>query len=167
MKKDKVIRKAYKVLENVTPLKYDCGGLCGCECCKGDTQTGMILFPGEEELLKESACFKLSKTSDGKHFAVCSGNCDRKHRPISCRIFPLFPVLEENKIYVLDDPRAAGICPLARGEKIIDNKFVNAVYKSGKILSKNEETCAVLKNLTDEIREVLTLRQMLFEKGDI
>ncbi len=166
MKKEKVIKKVYKILENVTPLKYDCGSLCGCECCKGDMQTGMVLFPGEEELLKNSTCFKVSETSDGKHLAVCSGSCDRNLRPISCRIFPLFPVKTENKIYVLDDPRAEGICPLARGEMTVDKKFVNAVYKAGKILAKNEETCAVLEILTDEIRDVLALRQMLFEERD-
>ena len=38
------------LLQSLTPLKTDCGRLCGCACCRGDEQTGMLLFPGEDAL---------------------------------------------------------------------------------------------------------------------
>ena len=41
---------ARALLSNLTPLKSDCGRLCGGACCQGDDATGMLLFPGEEAL---------------------------------------------------------------------------------------------------------------------
>ena len=46
-----LIKKAYEMLERVTPLTYDCGKLCSGKCCKGDGNIGMWLFPYEEEIL--------------------------------------------------------------------------------------------------------------------
>ena len=99
-------------MKSVTPVKSDCGKLCNGECCKGDNTTGMLLFPGEEALFKDNRDYKVIKDADGKSLLVCSGKCDRQTRPLSCRIFPLVPVLVDNRIYVLDDPRAKGMCPL-------------------------------------------------------
>ena len=39
----------YRLFDNSTPLKADCGKLCGKSCCKGD-DGGMYLFPGEEKV---------------------------------------------------------------------------------------------------------------------
>ena len=47
MKKEEVILKCYKILENETPLNFDCGKICKNKCCKGDENTGMLLFPGQ------------------------------------------------------------------------------------------------------------------------
>lgn len=161
MKEEKVIKRIYKILESVTPLETDCGSLCDCECCKGDDQTGMILFPGEENLYDSVSDLKVIKSNDGKNVVVCSGKCDRNLRPVSCRIFPLLPILYENKIYVIDDPRAKGICPLLYDEMDFNKKFEKAVYKTGKLLLKNNETKAFLAQLTDEITQVLSLQKMI------
>lgn len=42
------ILAARKLLENMTPLKRDCGRACGAACCQSDEdgQGGMLLFPG-------------------------------------------------------------------------------------------------------------------------
>ena len=53
-----LIKKAYELLDRVTPLTYDCGKLCGGRCCKGDGNTGMWLFPYEEEILKDIDSFE-------------------------------------------------------------------------------------------------------------
>ena len=98
MKKEKVINRIYKILHNITPIKTDCGSLCDGECCKGDNTTGMILFPGEEEFFFNKSGFKVIKTDVGKNIVVCAGKCDRKLRPISCRIFPLVPIVDNNKV---------------------------------------------------------------------
>ena len=47
---------ARELLENLTPLKTDCGRLCQAACCQGDENTGMLLFP-EEETLYEGCAF--------------------------------------------------------------------------------------------------------------
>ena len=159
---EKTLKKVYKILDNVTPLKEDCGKLCSGECCKGDIDTGMLLFPGEEKFFEGNSNFEIKKTSDGKNILVCSGRCDRKLRPVSCRIFPLFPVLADGRIYVLDDPRARGICPLLYDEMKLSKKFERRVAKAGKLLAENEETSAFLKTLTDEICEIIDMNQKLF-----
>ena len=41
---------ARDLLRELTPLKTDCGRLCGGACCEGDEETGMLLFPGEDAL---------------------------------------------------------------------------------------------------------------------
>ena len=44
--------RARDLLSDVTPLKTDCGRICGGACCQPDEdgQGGMLLFPGEEGL---------------------------------------------------------------------------------------------------------------------
>ena len=44
------VLSARAALSDLTPLLTDCGRLCGFACCKGDEQTSMLLFPGEEAL---------------------------------------------------------------------------------------------------------------------
>jgi len=46
------VDKAKSIIGELTPLKgHDCGQLCSAACCKGDEQTGMLLFPGESTAL--------------------------------------------------------------------------------------------------------------------
>lgn len=159
MTKEKAIRKAYKILSGVTPLKTDCGKLCDCECCKGDNKTGMILFPGEEKFFNNSEDFKVISDEKNNNLLICSGECERSQRPISCRIFPLVPIISDGNLYVIDDPRAVGICPLIYDEVRLNKKFEKAVYKTGKIFLKNECISDFLYSLTDEISEILSLRK--------
>ena len=162
MSAEKTIRKVYRILEDVTPLKTDCGLLCGGECCKGDDNTGMILFPGEEKFFENSEEFVIKKTTDGKNILICGGRCNREKRPISCRIFPLFPMIVDGRIYVIDDPRASGICPLIFDEMKLRRSFERKVAKAGKFLAENEETGELLRKLTDEISEIISMRQDIF-----
>lgn len=162
MDNEKIIKKSYKILKNLTPVSSDCGLLCNGECCKGDNTTGMLLFPGEESLFINDNNYTVIMTEDDKQIVVCHGKCDRQTRPLSCRIFPLIPLLIDNNIYVVDDPRAKGICPLIYNEVKLDKRFEKAVYKIGKLLLKNDETRAFLLSLTEEITEILTLQQRLF-----
>ena len=97
-------RRAVRALEaaraamgDLTPLKRDCGRLCGAACCQPDETglNGMLLFPFEEtryrrpiegfsfQLVDDDTLFK-----GGKRL-VCEGTCPREHRPLACRIFPL------------------------------------------------------------------------------
>ncbi len=163
MTTEEVISKIYKILENVTPLKTDCGKLCDCECCKGDNSIGMLLFPGEEFFYKGNSDFNIIDIDDNKKILVCSGRCDRTLRPVSCRLFPLIPIVFEGKLYIIDDPRASGVCPLIYDNAKLNKKFEKAVYKAGKLLLKNEITSEFLHTLTDEISEILSLRENFFK----
>ncbi len=163
MNSDKTIENIYRILNDVTPLKTDCGNLCGNECCKGDDSIGMILFPGEEKRFSDEKSFKILNLNGERKVVVCSGKCNRNLRPISCRIFPLFPALVDGEIYVIDDPRASGVCPLLYDEIKLEKKFENAIYKVGLEMTKNEETRVFLENLTKEISDIISMQYELFK----
>ncbi len=164
MKKENVIEACYSVLKGYTPLEFDCGMLCNGKCCSGDENTGMILFPGEENLTDPRMTIK--KTDDGTLVAVCNGTCDRRRRPLSCRIYPLFPIISEEdgrEIIEVDfDSRAD--CPLTQGELKINRRFCKAVKRVGKYLLLNEETAEVYRSLSDEINEYYELKEIILKK---
>lgn len=151
---NKVYTRAYKALEDVTPLLFDCGELCGAKCCLSGSE-GMYLFPYEAEFLKGKSDKTIVTTRNGIDLLLCDGHCDRLYRPLACRIFPLFPyVTKYNKINVSFDLRAKNICPLQFTdipEINIQNKFTRRIAKVFKKLSKYKEFNAFLLNLTDEI----------------
>ena len=47
--------EARAMLENLTPLKSDCGKRCGHACCQSPAgeERGMLLFPGEAEYYRD------------------------------------------------------------------------------------------------------------------
>jgi hypothetical protein len=110
-------KKAYRLLKDSTPLKFDCGLLCRSKCCSGDGDMGMYIYPGEEVMFKDHEdflCIKQDKLRDTDVlFAVCDGKCSRRYRPLSCRIFPFAPYIDDSgRLTVIEDPRAKYICPL-------------------------------------------------------
>ncbi len=144
----KLYNRIFKIMNDVTPLTVDCGVLCGCACCKGDDNTGMILFPFEETELETKL------TSDGSILAVCDGSCDRNKRPLACRIFPFFPTIDDRrKIFVELDYRAQRVCPMVEhcDELLFDPKFFKAVKKVGKLLSKDNTCREFLERTTNDI----------------
>ena len=125
-------RQVYDLIGSSTPLKSDCGALCGAACCGGSGKDGMLVFPGEEALLREVRHplfgisireFRLKPAELRGHacmFAVCRRGCLhrslgdlRENRPLSCRIFPCAPYLTGEELTVITDPRAKAVCPLA------------------------------------------------------
>lgn len=163
MKKEIALKSAYSVLRRKTPLKFDCGSLCGGSCCKGDEETGMLLFPGEELLIDEN--IKILESDNGLKLAVCEGSCNRNKRPLACRIYPLFPlVTEENgkyKIKVVYDFRAA--CPIGEDKLKIQKSFKRGVKRVGEYLLSNEETKEYLKMLSAQFDEFYALRESLLK----
>ena len=150
-----VLQQAKAVLERVTPLKRDCGAVCGAACCRDcDPQggaSGMRLFPGEEA----AAGFAAVDTPEGR-LLLCSGRCAREDRPLACRLFPLFPYLgEDGRIRAAYDPRAYRVCPLVRlREQVpLDREFVRAVRRAGRILAADEMLRADLCRQAREIDE--------------
>lgn len=132
------IKEARSLLESVTPLKTDCGRVCGGACCQCDEdgQGGMLLFPGEEMFYVDPlpAGFALSESRElgiKCLLLTCEGHCDRKNRPLSCRLFPLLPT--ENGAVL--DRRGWAVCPLMEyGKQGLNPAFVRAVQAAGRVL---------------------------------
>ncbi len=163
MKKENVVKSCYALFRNVTPLHSDCGKICNGKCCKGNDKTGMLLFPGEESLIDKDIA--VLNTGDGFSIAVCTGMCNRHYRPLSCRIYPLFPVIKNENgkefIEVELDPRAD--CPLCSGEYEFTPEFLKAVKRVGKYLLLNEETAQCYRKISAETDEINNLKELLFK----
>ena len=146
-----------EILAECTPLENDCGLYCEAACCKsleGET-TGMLLFPGEEVLYEGKEGFRIILITSG-WMLVCSASCKREDRPLSCRLFPLMPLVRAEGVRVGMDARAVAVCPLyASGVSGLRSEFVEAVRRCGKILSEDPVQLMFLKQLTvqhDELR---------------
>lgn len=144
------LRAARALLETLTPLKTDCGMTCGGACCHTHPgeQTGMLLFPGEEEAYRGVAGFTLLPSPQGT-ILVCSGQCDRRNRPLACRMFPLLMLLRQDGVKVATDAAALSVCPLARqGKNALSQEFVAAVRQAATILAQDSTQAAHLLRLT-------------------
>lgn len=151
-----LVKKAKDILKNVTPLKSDCGKMCGKLCCKGPDEKGMRLFPGE-------------KVTDNKFKIIgntvfCGGNCERVDRPLSCIIFPFFPVMTEKNADIRFDLRAYSICLLVNGFIKPDRKFVRAVFRAEKYLFQSPEIKKFIDETNEEIDDAEKLTELLFGK---
>ena len=148
---------------HITPLKRDCGRVCGARCCRSceGEETGMLLFPGEERLYRDHEGWRILDTASGK-LIICPGVCDRAERPLACRFFPLLPVIRDGRIRAATDQRAKAVCPLARqGKSAMDPAFVDAVREAGEILAADEEQRRFMEMLTAEQDELRQLREKL------
>ncbi|MBE6757499.1 MAG: hypothetical protein E7552_02980 [Ruminococcaceae bacterium] len=144
----------YALLGDLTPLTADCGEVCGAACCKGETTDGMLLFPdeaphlnGDDRVMRENE----------RELYVCNGCCDRAARPLSCRLFPLFPIITaDGRIRAVYDPRAYRVCPLVQlmDNVRLDRRFVRAVRAVGRRLAATPEGLAFLKDQTAELQEM-------------
>ena len=154
------LMRARALLENLTPLKTDCGLTCQGACCRPmeGEMTGMLLFPGEEAYYEGREGYRMVPTAQGT-LLICAGRCDRADRPLSCRLMPLMPILREDGIKVATDLRAKTVCPLARqGKDALDPAFVSAVRQVGRILAEDEQQRAFLLKLTAQQDELKALR---------
>ena len=155
-----ILARARAILENVTPLKTDCGLTCAGACCRPmeGEMTGMLLFPGEENYYEGREGYRMTETDHGT-LLICSGRCDRADRPLSCRLMPLIPLVREDGIKVATDLRAKTVCPLARqGKDALDPDFVSAVREVGRILAEDDAQRAFLVKLTQQQDELKALR---------
>ena len=121
----------------------------------------MLLFPGEEDFCEELDGWRMIPA--GKDLLmICPGECDRKARPLACRMFPLLPVWKDGRITVRTDERSRAVCPLARqGKKGMDPAFAEAVRKAGEILSQDAKQRDFLSRLAEEQEELRELRRKL------
>ena len=112
------LARARALLADITPLKDDCGRVCGHACCAPDEdgQGGMLLFPGEEIFYSPLPNgFLLSPDASvvpNGRLLTCAGECARKDRPLACRLFPLLPVLKNGVVRAVREAgEALYACP--------------------------------------------------------
>ena len=156
MSETHAVLAARELLESLTPLKTDCGRLCQGACCQGDEATGMLLFPGEEALYEGCAFARVVPTDFSlggtpAQLLVCDGRCDRKNRPLACRLFPLFLKFREDQTPVLRmDARARAVCPLTDyGMKALDPEFKQAARRAYDLLLEDKVCAAYLRALDE------------------
>lgn len=158
----KAIMSAYGFLKYSSPLRTDCGKLCNKQCCSREDM-GMLLFPGEEKLFEDDKDFSLKKDSGGRNLLFCSGVCERKKRPISCRIYPLFPYtyLENGEIKqrVIYDLRGINSCEIVRTQTKAQRIFFSSVRKAGKSLLRDPECTELLLEISREIDDIIKLNE--------
>jgi hypothetical protein len=169
----KKLKAARAILNNVTPLKTDCGRLCDGACCKADDsgENGMLLYPFEDRFYRkpiEGFPFRLmddDRLYKGGKRLVCEGKCPREHRPIACRVFPLRmklvldPSEDETRVDAELDPRAWAVCPLLEGGglRTMAPAFRAAVQEAGTLLSRNVymlEAMVAEQRVIDELKRL-------------
>ena len=159
---DAAVSAAREKLNQLTPLKKDCGRICGARCCRPleGEETGMLLFPGEAEAYAGKPGWEVRGTARGD-LLLCPGACDRAERPLSCRLFPLLPLIgDDGEIRVATDERARAVCPLARqGRSAMDPAFIEAVREAGEILAQSDEQAVFLDMLAEEQTELKEMRK--------
>ena len=153
-----ILRNAYAAIGEMTPMRTDCGLLCGAACCgvDADGQGGVYLFPGEETFYADCAWARVVGT-DFAPMLLCDGTCERERRPLGCRIFPLTPVRGKNGLWTVRmDARARAMCPLTRsGLKGLDPAFAHAVRNALRLIAADPEGDNYLKQwhaLEDQYR---------------
>lgn len=162
MKNDlpEILHRARALFDDLTPLATDCGRLCAGRCCQPmeGENTGMLLFPGEAAYYEDLPGYGVKSTPAGQ-LLTCSGTCCREDRPLSCRLFPLLPVLRPDGVKVATDLRARPVCPLARqGKSALRQEFVEAVRACGKLLEEDETQRRFLVKLTQQQDDLKALR---------
>lgn len=166
-----IYRVLYQRLDELTPLPFDCGSLCGKLCCQSsaEEENGMYLFPGEETLFQNKSGFFITNSSltyaNGKvvKLLCCTEPCQRDARPLSCRIFPLVPYFRRGSaVRVIADPRAT-VCPLthAIAKPYIERQFRLEVWKAMRLLSGISDCADFLEVLTDVLDDTIALKGSL------
>ena len=165
------IRDAYSALRRQTPLPngLDCGKLCGARCCRGTQSEGMELFAGEEKNFENDPDFTI-RESGGRKLLVCRGHCDRRSRPLACRIYPFYPVPVVTDagltIRVVYDLRGFASCPVVRGHIRPDARFVQAVRMAGLYLARDAENLRIMQETSALFEELAFFMGMMTDTAE-
>lgn len=130
----RLFKRAYRLLD-VSPLKDggDCGLLCGRKCCRPLEELGIYLMPHERNALYGSKdTFRWERQKRG-YFLQCDGICDRKSRPMQCRVYPLMPIIGLNGLMFIRNPM--GGCPIDKND--LTPEFIRRCFKAYKLILKN------------------------------
>lgn len=150
------VKTARDLLADVTPLRTDCGRLCGAACCReSEAGCGMLLFPYEEALyapLPSGFSLMPHPAWEGALMLVCPGRCARRERPLACRIFPLLPLFFGEEARLSLDVRAWPVCPLMdSGLGGLRQDFVARARQAVRLLLEDEAQRAFMKRLSVDV----------------
>jgi hypothetical protein len=149
--------RIYTLLGSLTPLRSDCGRLCGSACCAVSPDLpGMYLFPGEARCYEGKEGFVIHPTEMPGYGPVqllsCDGHCDRSTRPLACRVFPLAPKVLASAVKTRLDPRGRPVCPLCHQSRAaLSSEFVAGVEAVFAELMQHPDTEAFLRALSMHI----------------
>jgi hypothetical protein len=154
MPTERRFKKAYSLLDKVTPLAGDCGLICGRKCCtEWEKGAGMYLLPGEEVMFtrdEDWLRWEVHSTKDYEFcpawngeffFVVCTKPCPRQIRPFACRTFPLAPYLTpRGQLTMLLDENGILICPLVQAGRLarLQLDFIEAAREAWSVLLKDD-----------------------------
>ena len=135
----------YDRLNQVNPVGFDCGIICGAACCDvSQPYLGMYLLPGEEQVHNQNDGW-LQWTEEPVEpdyhpaswdgtvwFVRCQGpeHCNREKRPIQCRTFPLLPHLtDDNRLQLIfNDLELSYYCPLLGQSSKLQPDFIEETW---------------------------------------
>ena len=87
---------------------------------------------------------------------VCQGFCPREMRPLSCRIFPLIPYINESgRVEFRLDLRSLGICTIVYDprENTVEEEFIETLYSAFPPLLKNDDAIEFIEILSRQYDE--------------
>lgn len=120
----------------------------------------MLLLPYEKEYLQKFANANYTYTKSGDtDILICSGKCDRNFRPFACRIFPYYANIENDKVSLKKDPRAALVCPLivSRTHKRPSVYFIRNIKKAVNLLISDDEYKNDFSDMSDFVDSLYEL----------
>lgn len=165
-RRQELLRRINRILDDVTPLTCDCGSLCDARCCRGGDHDGMWLLPDEDMLLLDADFLTIRENAEGK-YAICTGHCDRHQRPIACRMYPYFPMLYRARgnrytVRTMPDLRALSTCALfGENAPALNPAFKRAVRRVGILMLRDRKLRAWLARMGDYIADIAQMHDML------
>ncbi len=135
-------KRIYRMFDEVSPVPFDCGSICGEACCsEAEEDDGIYLLPGEESIHSDDEWREKEKIGE-RFFVKCKGpkHCNRSLRPIQCRTFPLMPSLDENGRLVMEpnDMELSYSCPLLDAGTGLQEDFIRVTTEAWERLIGDE-----------------------------
>ena len=154
--REETYREIYSTLNEVSPVAFDCGMICGQACCEvvhGEVETGMFLLPGEEKVhdrydswltwssVPVEECSYPDSWKGRVYFVQCCGpeHCHREKRPIQCRTYPVLPHMKEDGTLCLvyNDIYLRYSCPLIETQTPLQESFLRATLSAWRTLIRD------------------------------
>ncbi len=172
----------YRLLDRVSPIKTDCGLLCGSACCNcedsstvpegTDFDMGIYLLPGEEKLFSRKENWLKWSVEDAEdydfpdnwvgkiYFVRCKTppHCPREKRPLQCRFYPLTPYLNEDGMLrlIYSVSSLPYQCPLIIEKTPLEERFIRASYTVWSRLMRDPYIFALVDMDSQNIRSTQT-----------
>ncbi len=182
-------QEIYSMLDEVTPIDFDCGTLCGAACCgcedagrKKQDELGIYLMPGEESMLEwdykwlnwtvgtaQDFFLPFSWRDSPVYFVRCKDprDCHRSLRSIQCRTFPLMPYLTKSGTLTLmyNNMDLPYTCPLIKEKQKLNPEFLEKTHRAWSMLLEDPKIYDLIQMESDNARPDLTGEEILYPEG--